>query len=52
VTLRDHCRERGLSGYKIPKRVLPVTDMHRAPNGKADYTLLRTIATEELGSDT
>jgi fatty-acyl-CoA synthase len=52
AALRDHCRERGLSGYKIPKRVLTVSDMRRAPNGKADYTLLRSIATEELGTDT
>ena len=29
-----------------------IADMRRAPNGKADYTLLRSIATEELGTDT
>jgi acyl-CoA synthetase (AMP-forming)/AMP-acid ligase II len=52
TALRDHCRERGLSGYKIPKRVLTVPAMHRAPNGKADYTLLRTLAAEELGTET
>ncbi|MGZ4795796.1 MAG: AMP-binding protein [Acidimicrobiia bacterium] len=49
--LREHCRSRGLSGYKIPKRVVPLTDMRRAPNGKADYKLLRSIATAELGID-
>jgi fatty-acyl-CoA synthase len=47
--LRDHCRDEGLSGYKIPKRVVPVADMRRAPNGKADYTVLRSLATAELG---
>ena len=47
--LREHCRDRGLSGYKIPKRVVVIADMHRAPNGKADYTLLRSLAAEELG---
>lgn len=50
-TLRDHCKARGLSGYKIPKRVVLLDDMHRAPNGKADYALLRDLAVTRLGAD-
>ena len=47
--LRAHCKTRGLSGYKIPKRIVMLPDMHRAPNGKADYKLLRGLAAAELG---
>jgi fatty-acyl-CoA synthase len=47
--VRAHCKERGLSGYKIPKRVVLLDDMGRAPNGKADYKMLRTRAATELG---
>ena len=48
ATLRDHCKARGLSGYKIPRRVVLLDDMHRAPNGKADYQLLRGFAADRL----
>ncbi len=51
-TLREHCKTQGLSGYKIPKRVVVIDDMHRAPNGKADYRLLRELAVTALGADT
>jgi len=34
-----------LSGYKAPKRVLFVTDVPRAPNGKADYKTAKALAT-------
>jgi acyl-CoA synthetase (AMP-forming)/AMP-acid ligase II len=47
--VRAHCKDRGLSGYKIPRRVVRLADMGRAPNGKADYRMLRTRATTELG---
>ncbi len=50
--IRAHCRDRGLAGYKIPKRIVTLDDMRRAPNGKADYKLLRSLATAELGIDT
>lgn len=33
-----------LSGYKIPKRVVVVESVRRAPNGKADYGWARTLA--------
>jgi fatty-acyl-CoA synthase len=49
ATVRAHCKDRGLSGYKIPKRVVLLDDMGRAPNGKADYKMLRTRAATELG---
>ena len=32
----DFCREQ-LAGYKVPKQVLLVEQVRRAPNGKADY---------------
>src|SRR6185312_11824397 len=49
AALRAHCKDRGLSGYKIPRRAVVLDDMGRAPNGKADYTMLRTRAAAELG---
>ncbi len=47
--VRDHCHGRGLAGYKIPRQVLTLESMQRAPNGKADYKLLRSLATARLG---
>jgi fatty-acyl-CoA synthase len=43
-------RER-LAGYKVPKRVLAVEAMFRAPNGKADYKAAAAWAKERLGAD-
>ena len=37
-----------LSGYKIPKSVLVLDSVRRAPNGKADYPWARTIAAASL----
>ena len=34
--LRSHLRE-VLAGYKIPRQIVVVDHLHRAPNGKADY---------------
>ncbi len=45
--LKDHVRSR-LSGYKVPKNVLFVDKVYRAPNGKADYPATRVLAEEEL----
>ena len=36
VALADHLR-RHLAGYKLPRVVMPVASIGRAPNGKADY---------------
>ena len=47
--VRAHCKARGLSGYKIPRRVVTLADMGRAPNGKADYKMLRSRAATDLG---
>ncbi len=44
--LRAHVKER-LAGYKVPKRVLAVPAMFRAPNGKADYKSAQQFATKE-----
>lgn len=35
-----------LSGYKIPKRIVVVDSVRRAPNGKADYGWAKAVATE------
>jgi fatty-acyl-CoA synthase len=37
-----------LSGYKAPKRVVFVSSVPRAPNGKADYKTAKTMATDAL----
>ena len=39
-----------LAGYKAPKRVLAVTSLGRAPNGKVDYKALRRHALDGIGS--
>ena len=41
---RDH-----LAGYKLPKQVLFVDQVRRAPNGKADYKWARTQAERAFG---
>ncbi len=40
--LRTHVRSQ-LAGYKTPKRIIPVTKVPRAPNGKADYKAAREM---------
>jgi 3-oxocholest-4-en-26-oate---CoA ligase len=37
-----------LSGYKVPKLVVVVDSVQRAPNGKADYDWAKTVATAAL----
>jgi len=44
AALIDFAREH-LAGYKLPKRVLFVEHVQRAPNGKADYKWARQVAT-------
>ncbi len=46
--LQAFCRSRGLAGYKIPRRIVFVDTLRRAPNGKADYKLLREMAADLL----
>ena len=41
--LRTHVRQH-LAGYKVPKRVLIVPKVPRAPNGKADYAAAKAMA--------
>jgi fatty-acyl-CoA synthase len=48
VSLRDFSRQE-LAGYKVPKRILSRASLERAPNGKADYKLIREYAAGELG---
>ena len=47
-TLRSFVRGR-LAPYKAPKQVLYVSDLGRAPNGKANYKLVKQYAMEQLG---
>ena len=37
-----------LSGYKVPKEVVVVGAVQRAPNGKADYGWAKTVAAAAL----
>jgi len=48
TALRDFTRTE-LAGYKIPKRILARQSLERAPNGKANYKLIREYAAGELG---
>lgn len=48
ISLRDYARTQ-LAGYKVPKRILHRATLERAPNGKADYKLIRQFAAEQLG---
>ncbi len=48
ISLRDYARTQ-LAGYKVPKRILNRASLERAPNGKADYKLIRQFAAEQLG---
>jgi fatty-acyl-CoA synthase len=43
---RDH-----LAGYKLPKHVLFVDHVQRAPNGKADYKWAKRAAEAALGEE-
>ena len=38
-----------LAAYKAPKRVVFVSQVPRAPNGKADYTATKQMAHDALG---
>ncbi|TDJ56170.1 MAG: acyl-CoA synthetase [Gemmatimonadetes bacterium] len=45
--IREFARQL-LAGYKVPKQILLKTDLERAPNGKADYALIRDFAAAAL----
>ncbi|HEY5645752.1 MAG TPA: hypothetical protein VIS76_07420, partial [Pseudomonadales bacterium] len=47
VALKDFTRK-ALAGYKLPKRILAKDDLERAPNGKANYKLIRDYAARQL----
>jgi acyl-CoA synthetase (AMP-forming)/AMP-acid ligase II len=47
--LQDHVRGQ-LSGYKVPRRIVFVTKVQRAPTGKADYRWARDVATGGLAA--
>jgi acyl-CoA synthetase (AMP-forming)/AMP-acid ligase II len=41
--LREHCRGR-LAGYKAPRAVRVVAEVHRSPSGKPDYRWAKELA--------
>ena len=43
IGLRDFARAE-LAGYKLPKRIFAKDDLERAPNGKANYQVIREFA--------
>ena len=45
--LQEYVRSR-LSGYKVPKNVVFVDEVYRAPNGKADYPATKALAEAEI----
>lgn len=47
TTLIDHCRQK-IAGYKLPKHVILVDQVQRAPNGKADYKWAKQAALDNL----
>ena len=47
LELKDFSRNH-LAAYKIPKRILARPTLDRAPNGKADYKLIKAFAEEEV----
>lgn len=46
--LKTYCKSEGLANYKVPRRIVFTETMRRAPNGKADYKLLREMAADLL----
>ena len=45
--MREFARTK-LAAYKVPKRILVKDDLERAPNGKANYKLIKTFAESQL----
>jgi fatty-acyl-CoA synthase len=43
------CVHERLAGYKVPKRIFVRHDLERAPNGKANYQLIREFALQQVG---
>ena len=50
AAIRAHCRG-VISTYKVPKHVILVDTIVRAPNGKADYKWAADVAAQTLGED-
>ena len=47
IALKDFL-SRELAGYKVSKRILAKDDLERAPNGKANYKLIKEFAERTL----
>jgi fatty-acyl-CoA synthase len=39
-----------LAGYKVPRRIIVVEEVRRAPNGKADYKWAKTVALDDMAA--
>ncbi len=48
IVLKDFAHQH-LAGYKIPKKILARDSLERAPNGKANYKLIKEYAEQALG---
>ena len=49
MCIRDSFTREQISGYKLPKQVLFVNEVMRAPNGKANYKWAKEEAEKKLG---
>tara|TARA_R110002073_G_scaffold196864_3_gene355989 strand:- start:625 stop:1557 length:933 start_codon:yes stop_codon:yes gene_type:complete len=49
IELKDFSRQH-LAAYKIPKRIFVRESLERAPNGKANYKLIKEFAEEQLAT--
>jgi acyl-CoA synthetase (AMP-forming)/AMP-acid ligase II len=47
--LAEHCREH-VAGYKVPRALHLVEQIHRHPSGKPDYPWAKRVAEEALGA--
>ena len=49
AALTEFARTR-VAGYKMPRQLIVVTEVRRAPNGKADYKWAKSVALETIAS--
>ncbi len=47
-SIQDHCRQH-IAGYKVPRKLVTVDAVLRAPSGKPDYRWAKETAYEKLG---
>jgi 3-oxocholest-4-en-26-oate---CoA ligase len=47
-SIQDHCRKL-IAGYKVPRKLVVVNSVLRAPSGKPDYRWAKETAYTKLG---